>query len=176
MNKSIINRSMIIKSNTTFLIYTIVINDSKIFINKRESLRYLRLFSLAPLSLLRGCRAHSLPFWWSSISTVSWCWPDIMQLQRCIKVSSFINFLSWYQGRIQDLWLGGSWVGEGSGDRLRSPAVQGRALVGDQKGGEAPRRLWSLRNYRHLLERQFWTNHTIFIRPKNLTLSLNFVG
>ena len=28
-----------------------------------------------------------------------------------------------YQGRIQDLWLGGgAWVGEGSGDRLRSPA------------------------------------------------------
>ena len=96
MNKSIINRSMIIKSNTIFFIYTIVINDSKVFINKRESLRYLGLFSLAPLSSLRGRRAHSLPFWWSSISTVSWCWPDIMRLQRCIKVSSFINFLSWY--------------------------------------------------------------------------------
>jgi hypothetical protein len=138
MNKSIINRSMIIKSNTTFFIYTIVINDSKIFINKRESLRYLGLFSLAPLSSLRGRRAHSLPFWWSSISTVSWCWPDIMRLQRCIKVSSFINFLSWYQGRIQDLWLVGSWVGEGTGDRLRSPAVHGRALVGDQRGGQSP--------------------------------------
>ena len=24
------------------------------------------------------------------------------------------------------------------------------------------------RNYRHLFERQFWTNHTIFIRPKKL--------
>jgi hypothetical protein len=43
---SIINRSMIIKSNTIFFIYTIVINDSKVFINKRESLRYLGLFSL----------------------------------------------------------------------------------------------------------------------------------
>ena len=30
-----------------------------------------------------------------------------------------------YQGRIQDLWLGGAWVGDGSGDRLRSPAVGG---------------------------------------------------
>ena len=48
MKKSIINRSMIIKSNTIFFIYTIVINDSKVFINKRESLRYLGLFSLAP--------------------------------------------------------------------------------------------------------------------------------
>jgi hypothetical protein len=57
MNKSIINRSMIIKSNTTFFIYTIVINDSKVFINKTESLRYLGLFSLAPLSSLRGRRA-----------------------------------------------------------------------------------------------------------------------
>jgi hypothetical protein len=73
MNKSIINRSMIIKSNTIFFIYTIVIIDSKVFINKTESLRYLELFSLAPLSSLRGRRAHSLPFWWSSISTVSWC-------------------------------------------------------------------------------------------------------
>jgi hypothetical protein len=44
-----INRSMIIKSNTTFFIYTIVINDSKVFINKTESLKYLGLFSLTPL-------------------------------------------------------------------------------------------------------------------------------
>ena len=37
------------------------------------------------------------------------------------------------QGRTQDLWLWGTWVGEGSGDRLRSPLgpqwVKGRALV-----------------------------------------------
>jgi hypothetical protein len=52
------------------------------------------------------------------------------------------------QGRIQDLWLGGTWVGEGSGS------------------GRGPWSSGGLRNYRHLFERQFWTNHTIFIRPK----------
>jgi hypothetical protein len=62
---------------------------------------------------------------------------------------------------------GGAWVCEGSGDRLRPQRVQDRALVGDQ-GGEAPRKLWGLRNYRRLFERQFWTNHTVFIRPKKL--------
>jgi hypothetical protein len=28
-----------------------------------------------------------------------------------------------YQGRIQDLWLGGAWVGEGSGDRFKGPQL-----------------------------------------------------
>ena len=60
------------------------------------------------------------------------------------------------QGRIQDLLLGGAWVGEGYGDR--SPGV----------GGETPGSSGGLRNYRHLFERQFWTNHTIFTRPKKL--------
>ena len=108
--------------------------------------------------------------------------PLFLGVDQTLAVAAVYQSLQLHQfpqlvpGAIQDLWLGGSWVGEGSGDRLRSPAVQGRALVGDQRGGEAPRKLWSLRNYRHLFERQFWTNHTIFIRPKNLTLSLNFVG
>jgi hypothetical protein len=31
------------------------------------------------------------------------------------------------QGRIQDLGLGGAWVGEGSGDRLRFPAGPGQS-------------------------------------------------
>ena len=69
------------------------------------------------------------------------------------------------QGRIQDLRLGGAWVCEGSGDRLRSPAGP-RQSPGRGPGGEAPpRKLWGSRNYRRLFERQFWTNHTIFIRP-----------
>ena len=41
------------------------------------------------------------------------------------------NWVPWHliyssQGRIQDLWLGGAWVGEGSGDRLRSPPGLGQ--------------------------------------------------
>ena len=55
------------------------------------------------------------------------------------------------QGRIQDLWLGCAWVGEGSGDRWRSPAGRGQS-PGRGPGGK----------------RQFWTNHTIVIRPKKL--------
>ena len=65
------------------------------------------------------------------------------------------------QGRIQDLGLGGGGggggrVGMGSRDRLRSPAVQGRALGGGP-GGRNPSPLSSggLRNYRHFFERQF---------------------
>jgi hypothetical protein len=33
-----------------------------------------------------------------------------------------------------------------------------RTFIGNGSSG-------GLRNYRHLFERQFWTNHTIFIRP-----------
>ena len=40
------------------------------------------------------------------------------------------------QGRIQDFVLGGTKVGEGSGDRLRSPA--GSVLVGGHGGGAPP--------------------------------------
>ena len=74
------------------------------------------------------------------------------------------------QGRIQDLWLGGAWVGEGSGHRLRSPAgprqSKGRGPGG--QGAKPPGNSGGLRNYRHLFERQFRTNHTILIRPKKL--------
>ena len=41
------------------------------------------------------------------------------------------------QGRIQDFVLGGTKVGEGSGDCIRSPAGPGITLVGGP-GGEAP--------------------------------------
>jgi hypothetical protein len=57
------------------------------------------------------------------------------------------------QGRIQDLELRGAWVGKGPGGRTPPPPPL-------SSGG--------LRNYRHLFERQFLTNHTIFIRPKKL--------
>ena len=73
-----------------------------------------------------------------------------------------------YQGRIQDLWLGGAWVCEGSGDRLRSPAGPRQSPGRGPRGAKLPGSSGGLRNYRHLFERQFWTNHTIFIRPKKL--------
>jgi hypothetical protein len=58
------------------------------------------------------------------------------------------------QGRIQDLWLGGV-----SRRGFWRPYVP---LAGPGQGSGG------LRNYRHLFERQFWTNHMIFIRPKKL--------
>ena len=61
---------------------------------------------------------------------------------------------------------GGGGVGEGSGDGPQR--VQGRALVEGTGGAKPPGSSGGLRNYRHLFERQFWTNHTIFIRPKQL--------
>ena len=42
-------------------------------------------------------------------------------LIECVVVADVRQtFYNTKQGRIQDLWLGGAWVGEGSGDRLMS--------------------------------------------------------
>ena len=46
------------------------------------------------------------------------------------------------QGRIQDLRLGGAWVGEGSGDRLRSPADTGQSPSRGSGGETPPPKLW----------------------------------
>ena len=48
------------------------------------------------------------------------------------------------QGRIQDLWLGGAWVGEGSGDRSRSPAGPRQSPGRGSRGAmpPPPRKLW----------------------------------
>ena len=69
-----------------------------------------------------------------------------------------------------DPGLGGACIGEGSGDLLRSPAGSGPSPSRGSRGTNPTHTLVSsggLRNYRHLFE-QFWTNHTIFIRPKKL--------
>ena len=69
----------------------------------------------------------------------------------------------------------GAWVEEGSGDRLRSLAGPGQSPSrGGQGENPLPLSSGSLRNYRHLFERQFWTNHTIFIRPKKLYFESKF--
>jgi hypothetical protein len=78
----------------------------------------------------------------------------------------FLTMEDYYQGRIQDLWLGGAWVGEGSGDRLLSPAGPGQNPGRGPRVAKPPWISGDFRNYRHLFERQIWTNHTIFIRPK----------
>ena len=79
-------------------------------------------------------------------------------IQSYANIKLHVSTLYRYQGRIQDLLLGaGAWVGEGSGGR--SPGGRGANPPGSSGG---------LRYYRHLFERQFWTNHTIFIRPKKL--------
>ena len=51
------------------------------------------------------------------------------------KASTKLSTVNTSQGQIQDFVLGGTKVGEGSGDRLRSPA--GSALVGGP-GGQSP--------------------------------------
>jgi hypothetical protein len=58
------------------------------------------------------------------------CWHSDWNLHSSKK-------LRCYQGRIQDLWLGGAWVGEGSGDRLRSPVGQGQS-PGSGPRGQSP--------------------------------------
>jgi hypothetical protein len=62
-----------------------------------------------------------------------------LDTQHCRQWTAFFYILvmvmvSNIQGRIQDFVFGGTKVGEGSGDRLRSPAGQGRALVGSPVG------------------------------------------
>jgi hypothetical protein len=77
------------------------------------------------------------------------------------------------QGRIQDLWLGGEWVGEGSGDRLGPQWVKGRALVVGP-GGLAALGVWGITDI--YLNDNFEPTTPFLSNQKNLTLSLNFVG
>ena len=86
------------------------------------------------------------------------------------------------QGRIQDLWLGGgggAWVGEGSEDRLRSPAgprqSPGRGPRGP-RGAKPPEALevWGITDI--YLNDNFEPTTPFLSDQKNLTLSLNFVG
>ena len=49
------------------------------------------------------------------------------------------------QGRIQDLWLGGAWVGEEYGDCLRSPAGPRQSPGKGPRGAKPPpRKLWGV--------------------------------
>ena len=52
------------------------------------------------------------------------------------------------QGRIQDLWLGGAWVGEGSEDSIWFPAGPGQS-----PGGQTHRKLWGFEE----LQTFIWT-------------------
>ena len=64
------------------------------------------------------------------------------------------------QGRIQDLRLGGAWVGEGSGDRLRSPAGPGQSpRRGSRWAKPLPPKLWGFEE----LQTFIWT--TILNQP-----------
>ena len=80
------------------------------------------------------------------------------------------------QGRIQDLWLGGAWVGEGSEDRLRSPAGPRQSPVWGPRGAKPPEALevWGITDI--YLNDNFEPTTPFLSDQKNLTLSLNFVG
>ena len=80
------------------------------------------------------------------------------------------------QGRIQDLWLGGAWVGEGSGDRWMSPEGP-RQSPGRGPGGLSPPEalgVWGITDI--YLNDNFEPTTPFLSDQKNLTLSLNFVG
>ena len=80
------------------------------------------------------------------------------------------------QGRIQDLWLGGAWVGEGSGDRLRSPAGP-RQSHGRGPRGRSPLETLELWGITDIYFNDNFEPTTPFLSDqKSLTLSLNFVG
>jgi hypothetical protein len=63
------------------------------------------------------------------------CADDILILANSECEQSIMDIIYHHQGRIQDLWLGGAWVGEGSGDRFQW--VKDRALVVGP-GGQSP--------------------------------------
>jgi hypothetical protein len=118
INLSVFNTNIFFSSISLVSSHNIIITEEKIIPN----IFYTKKLELTSVLILEMCigvvtnREGNDPLWldsytsmtysmcWttltgsvmSSISTVSWCWPDIMRLQRCIKVSSFINFLSWY--------------------------------------------------------------------------------
>jgi hypothetical protein len=116
------------------------------------------------ISIFSFCTISVLPYFWNyDVLDYSACCfgirlPMFVQhftipgSNNSFNVSSIENVES---GADLGLVVRGAWVGEGSRDHLRSTAGPG------QSPG-------SLRNYRHLFERQFWTNHTIFIRTEKL--------
>ena len=93
-----------------------------------------------------------------------------------------VSFNGGYQGRIQDLWLGGggggggAWVGEGSGDRLRSPASPGKN-PGRGPRGQSPTEALGILGITDIYLNDNFEPTTPFLSDqKNLILSLNFVG
>jgi hypothetical protein len=86
-------------------------------------------------------------------------WKTCLHTQEASDCSSPTNLPGNIQGRIQDLWLGGVSM-RGVWGPLKVPSWS--------RGTKPPWSSGDFRNYRHLFERQFWTNHTIFIRPKKL--------
>ena len=91
----------------------------------------------------------------------------------CSRCSAYI--LQCQPGADPGFVVRGAWVGEGSGDRLMSPAGRWQSPCRGPRVAKPPplKSSGGLRNYRHLIERQFWTNHTIFIRPKKYWFSFN---
>jgi hypothetical protein len=85
-------------------------------ISQRTQLLYVHLLNHAMLLHELYCFLHSLK--------VVPCTSGNIWSARLIFLffGSVFEYIHCNQGRIQDLWLGGAWVGEGSGDRLRSPA------------------------------------------------------
>ena len=84
-----------------------------------------------------------------------------------------------YQGRIQDLWLGGAWVGEGSGEPLRSPAGPGHNPGRGSRGAKPPPEalgILAIGITNTYLNDNFEPTTPFLSDQKNLILSLNFVG
>jgi hypothetical protein len=87
-----------------------------------------------------------------------------------------LQYIYMDQGRIQDLWLGGAWVGEGCGDRLRSPAGPGQNPGREPRGAKPPEALRILGITDNYLNDNFEPTTPFLSNQKNLILSLNFVG
>jgi hypothetical protein len=88
------------------------------------------------------------------------------QMEYSIFIVKYNKRFYLYAGADPGFVVRGAWVGDGSENGLRSPAGPRQSTGRGPRGDKPPGSSRGLRNYRHLFERQFWTNHTIFIRPK----------
>ena len=104
-------------------------------------------------------RTHDLPHWRRArLPLHHWC-----GLYLCICRCDMLR-----PGADTRFVVMGGVIRRGVWDRLRSPAGPRQSPGRELRGAKPPWSSGGLRNYRHLFERQFWINHTIFIRPKKL--------
>jgi hypothetical protein len=106
-----------------------------------------------------------------------WCYGVEHHFKQYFSYIVAVSFIDrGNQGRIQNLWLRGAWVGERFGDRIRSPAGPGQSPWRGPRGGQAPRKLCGFKELQTFIWTTFLNQPHHFYQTKKTWLSLNFVG